>query len=71
MSKQPTWHKVQLQSGKWVLVVRCGWFDAAMNQWLDEIQTWSSDAKLGRRISYDMWEFKTEEELTLFLLRWA
>jgi hypothetical protein len=38
---------------------------------MDPIHKWSKDAKCGIRISFDMWKFKTPEEMTMFLLKWS
>lgn len=32
---------------------------------------WSKENQCGRRISYDIWEFENEHQMTMFLLRWA
>lgn len=36
----------------------------------DEILSWCKQAKLGRRVSYDMWTFRNEQEMMAFILRW-
>lgn len=36
-----------------------------------EVAEWCSQNNCGRRISYDMIQFKTKKEMSLFLLRWA
>ena len=38
---------------------------------MDPINDWSKKQKCGVRISFDMWKFKTPEEMTMFLLKWA
>ena len=38
---------------------------------LDEVSDWCRQNKCGRRMSYDMWKFKNESEMTMFLLRWS
>jgi len=35
------------------------------------IQEWSDDNKCGLRISFDTFRFRTEEEMTVFLLVWS
>jgi hypothetical protein len=35
------------------------------------IQQWCDVNVCGRRMSFDMWQFRNEQELVLFLLRWA
>ena len=38
---------------------------------MDPIHDWSKDTKCGIRVSFDMWRFKTPEEMTMFLLKWS
>lgn len=38
---------------------------------LEEIGQWSRENNCGLRLSYNMWCFKTEADITAFLLRWA
>ena len=38
---------------------------------MDPIQAWSREHNCGIRMSFDIWEFKNEADLTMFLLRWA
>jgi len=38
---------------------------------MDPIHDWSKKSKCGIRISFDMWQFKTPEEMTMFLLKWS
>jgi len=38
---------------------------------MDPIHDWSKTNKCGIRMSFDMWQFKTPEEMTMFLLKWA
>jgi len=37
----------------------------------DVIQQWCSENSCGTRISYNMFKFKSNGELNMFLLRWA
>jgi len=55
--------------GLWLM---CTWtepinFDIVLYQ----VQQWSQENSCGIRMSYDMWQFKTPEEVTAFLLRWS
>ena len=36
-----------------------------------EIATWCELNQCGKRISFDMFSFRTREQLTMFLLRWS
>jgi hypothetical protein len=38
---------------------------------MDPIHDWSKETKCGIRVSFDMWRFKTPEEMTMFLLKWS
>ena len=38
---------------------------------LDAIMLWSMEHKCGIRMSWDMWKFRSEKELTLFVLKWC
>jgi hypothetical protein len=38
---------------------------------LSKIQDWCKDNKCGKRSSYENWDFKTEQDMMRFLLRWA
>ena len=34
------------------------------------IQKWSEENNCGRRMSFDLWQFRNEKEVTMFLLKW-
>ena len=38
---------------------------------MDPIQKWCQDSNCGKRISFDMFQFKTDKQITMFLLRWS
>jgi hypothetical protein len=38
---------------------------------MDPIHQWSRENNCGTRVSFDTWQFRTDEEMTVFLLRWA
>ena len=38
---------------------------------MDPIQKWSIECNCGKRLSFDMWQFKTRKHMTMFLIRWA
>lgn len=38
---------------------------------LDPVQEWCENSKCGVRISFDMFKFISNEEMTMFLLRWG
>jgi hypothetical protein len=35
------------------------------------VQEWSDQNKCGRRMSFDLWQFKNEKEVSMFLLKWS
>jgi len=37
----------------------------------DQIGLWCAESGYGRRTAYNQFEFKTEKDLTFFLLRWS
>jgi hypothetical protein len=43
----------------------------SIDSYLDSIAAWSKETGCGSRQAYDMWKFNTEEEMTMFLLKWA
>ena len=38
---------------------------------MDPIQAWSEDCNCGKRMSFNVWKFKNEKQITMFLIRWA
>jgi hypothetical protein len=38
---------------------------------LTQIQTWCEQTGCGRRTSFDMFKFRNNEEITMFLLKWS
>lgn len=38
---------------------------------LEQIAHWSRENDCGLRLSYDLWCFKNEADVTVFLLRWS
>ena len=38
---------------------------------MDPIQAWSEDCNCGKRMSFNVWKFKNEKQITMFLKRWA
>jgi hypothetical protein len=48
-----------------------GWEVGISEQDMDPIQKWCEEHNCGRRISFDMMQFKNKKQMTLFLLRWG
>lgn len=38
---------------------------------LNSIQAWCESTKCGRRVSYDIFQFRNNKELSFFLIRWS
>jgi hypothetical protein len=38
---------------------------------MEPIHNWCAEMGFGARTSFDTWRFKTDQELTAFLLRWS
>ena len=38
---------------------------------MDPIQKWCQDSRCGLRLSFDTFQFKTDKQITMFLLRWS
>ena len=38
---------------------------------MDPIQQWCQESNCGKRISFDMFQFKNDKQITMFLLRWS
>jgi hypothetical protein len=46
-------------------------YKPAGSEQLEEIAAWCRDNECGKRMSFNQFKFRTEEELTMFLLRWS
>jgi hypothetical protein len=38
---------------------------------MDPIQAWSEECRCGTRMSFNVWLFKNEKQITMFLIRWS
>jgi hypothetical protein len=38
---------------------------------MDPIQEWSTECNCGTRMSFNVWKFENEKQITMFLIRWA
>lgn len=38
---------------------------------MDPIQAWCQECNCGKRISFDMFQFASDKQITMFLLRWS
>jgi hypothetical protein len=47
-------------------------FERGLNESdMDPIQSWSQDSNCGVRMSFNVWKFKSEKHITMFLIKWA
>lgn len=47
-------------------------FERGLNETdMDPIQAWSTECNCGIRMSFNIWKFKNEKQITMFLIRWA
>jgi len=37
---------------------------------MDPIQAWSTECRCGTRMSFNVWQFASEKQITMFLIRW-
>ena len=38
---------------------------------MDPIQAWTTECRCGTRMSFNIWQFKSEKQITMFLIRWS
>ena len=38
---------------------------------MDPVQDWSTWCKCGTRMSFNVWKFKSEKQITMFLIKWT
>lgn len=38
---------------------------------MDPVQAWTSECNCGTRTSFNVWKFKNEKHITMFLMKWA
>jgi len=47
-------------------------FERGLNESdMDPVQEWSVECNCGTRMSFNVWKFKNERQITMFLIRWA
>lgn len=64
--EQPRWRRKE--RGYWLDCVNAGVVRVKL---FEEIQAWTEEHRCGVRKSYNSWEFRSESEITMFLLRWS
>ena len=38
---------------------------------MDPVQAWSDECHCGTRMSFNVWKFTSEKQITMFLIRWS
>lgn len=38
---------------------------------MDPIQAWTTECRCGTRMSFNIWQFTSEKQITMFLIRWS
>jgi len=47
-------------------------FERGLNESdMDPVQAWSTECNCGTRMSFNVWKFKNEKHITMFLMKWA
>ena len=47
-------------------------FERGLNESdMDPIQAWSTECNCGTRTSFNVWQFKNEKHITMFLMKWS
>ena len=47
-------------------------FERGLNESdMDPIQVWTDECNCGTRMSFNVWKFKNEKQITMFLIRWS
>ena len=47
-------------------------FERGLNESdMDPVQAWCEECRCGTRMSFNVWQFKNEKQITMFLIRWS
>ena len=47
-------------------------FERGLNESdMDPVQAWSIECRCGERMSFNVWKFASEKQITMFLIRWS
>lgn len=63
------YHIVRLEPRELKLVAKDGF--GLNEQDIDPIQDWTKETKCGVRTCFDTFKFRSEKQITMFLLRWS
>ena len=66
--RKPRWQQRIVKGHYWLDCPNAGTVPVST---FEEINEWAQEHKCGVRKAYGTWEFKSEAEITMFLLRWS
>ena len=47
-------------------------FERGLNESdMDPVQVWTEECRCGTRMSFNVWKFKNEKQITMFLIKWS
>ena len=47
-------------------------FERGLNESdMDPVQAWTEECRCGTRTSFNVWQFKNEKHITMFLMKWS
>ena len=47
-------------------------FERGLNESdMDPVQSWTTECNCGTRMSFNVWKFKSEKHITMFLMKWS
>ena len=47
-------------------------FERGLNESdMDPVQAWTTECSCGTRMSFNVWKFKNEKHITMFLMKWS
>jgi len=47
-------------------------FERGLNESdMDPVQAWTTECNCGTRMSFNVWQFTSEKQITMFLIKWA
>jgi hypothetical protein len=64
------WNRVNNKPGYW-LQFDVDAFVSGYDLAIAEVTAWCKETDCGKRMAYDMYQFKSEADMTAFLLRWS
>ena len=66
------WHQLPGRKLKATWIPAARGFEMGLKESdIDPIQKWCQDSNCGKRLSFDMFQFNSDKQITMFLLRWS